>query len=74
MGGISSAKIRDYEIDITLDDSGGIMVITPGPLRYNCRRGFAPVGREETRVFLLKHRKADIVDMVLGFVENAEEA
>ncbi len=72
MCGTSEAKLNGQDINLFIGDRGGNMDV--GGHEYVHHRGFAPTGRDKVRVFLLRHRKADIVDMVLELVENAEEA
>lgn len=72
MCGKSEARLDEKDAYLFIGDRGGELEV--GNREYSCRRGFAPYGRDGVRAFLLRHRKADIVDMVLGFVENAEEA
>lgn len=72
MCGEAKAVLNGLNVDLSIGYHGGELEIDNR--EYSCLRGFAPHGRDEVRAFLLRHRKADIVDMVLGFVENAEEA
>jgi len=72
----SHAMLRDKSVDVYMGYHGGNFTVDSVGENCACFRvdsNGVVEGKEEVRKLLMKHKKAEIVEMVLELIENADE-